>query len=379
MGEISRPVVGFPQQRSRSQQAADWFYDKTHRRPAVTGTGTTSVVDPAVDAAAVTIVCISDTHNTKMDLLPPGDILVHAGDLSQFGTFDEVQAQLSWLATLPHAHKMVIAGNHDLLLDGALVAAHPDCELERHAGRRRDDLAWGAVRYLELEALDLEVRGRSVRVFGSPWTPRYGNWALQYGPGASPSSSSMCWAHAVPPRTDVLLVHGPPRAHLDDGGKGCDQLLDELWRARPTMVVFGHIHAGRGIEWLRYDWAQSCYEAVAAGAGTWRRWLSLVGLAVSVLWLMVSGLFAGLTSKRQQARGTLLPSASAQQLAWAASLEVDETEPSWTQTVEPLATLLHIPHTQPGRDQLKTLDDDEASVAFKAKGILAVEPHIHFV
>ncbi|RBQ66053.1 hypothetical protein VDGD_21677 [Verticillium dahliae] len=94
---------------------------------------------------------------------------------------------------------------------------------------------------------------------------------------------------------------------------------------------------------------------------------------------MVSGLFAGLTSKRQQARGTLLPSASAQQLAWAASLEVYETEPSWTQTVEPLATLLHIPHTQPGRDQLKTLDDDEASVAFKAKGILAVEPHIHFV
>ncbi|EEY19833.1 conserved hypothetical protein, partial [Verticillium alfalfae VaMs.102] len=182
-------------------------------------------------------------------------------------------------------------------------------ELERHdrPAPRRSGMGRRAV--LEHEALDLEVRGRPVRVFGSPGRRAAAAGPFSTTPMRRHGRRRRCaGAHAVPPRTDVLLVHGPPRAHLDDGGKGCDQLLAELWRARPAVVVFGHIHAGRGIEWLRYDRVQSCYEAVAAG--TWRRWLSLVGLAVSVLWLMVSGLFVGLTSKRQQASGTLLVNAA---------------------------------------------------------------------
>ncbi|RBQ88567.1 hypothetical protein VDGD_05157 [Verticillium dahliae] len=219
--EISRPFVELPQQYSRIQQVADWLYDTTRRRQPIRGLGT-EVIHPTVDSAAVTVVYISDTHNTKLDLLPPGDILVHASDLSQFGTFDELQAQLSWLAALSYKYKIIIASNHDLLLDGVFVAARPNRELERHVGKRRGDLIWEDVRYLEHEALELEVKGRSVRVFGSPWTPRCGSWAFQYGPDAT---SPMRWLRSVPPRTDILLGHGPPRTHLDDGGKGCDQLL----------------------------------------------------------------------------------------------------------------------------------------------------------
>lgn len=68
-----------------------------------------------------------------------------------------------------------------------------------------------------------------------------------------------------------------------------------------------------------------------------------------------------------------------EQLQWAATPEVLETEPSWTAAVPPLERLLHIPHSQPFSDQLTSLDDSEASPAFKKKNILIMKPHIHFV
>jgi hypothetical protein len=67
-------------------------------------------------APPIRVVCLSDTHN-ETPHVPDGDILIHAGDLTQNGTFTELQAQLSWLAKLPHQYKIVIAGNYDLLLD----------------------------------------------------------------------------------------------------------------------------------------------------------------------------------------------------------------------------------------------------------------------
>lgn len=63
-------------------------------------------------------ICVSDTHNAT-PALPPGDILIHAGDLTVHGTFDEVQAQLHWLPSQPHIHKITIARNHDIPLDEA--------------------------------------------------------------------------------------------------------------------------------------------------------------------------------------------------------------------------------------------------------------------
>ena len=208
-----------------------------------------------------------------------GDILVHAGDLSQFGTFAEIQAQLSWLASQPHPHKIAIAGNHDLLLDATSVAAHPDRELDR-PGKARSDLEWGDVRYLEHEAIDIMVGDRSVRIFGSPWTPRCGSWAFQYEGANAP------WEGSVPEGTDVVTVQSPPKGHLDDGGKGCEVLLKELWRAKPRVVVYGHIHTGRGEKWLRFDAVDRWYEDVILGKKF--RWVSIGYLSFWVFWMVVS-------------------------------------------------------------------------------------------
>lgn len=73
----------------------------------------------------ITIVCVSDTHGTQPPL-PPGDVLLHAGDLSVWGSLAEIQEQLNWLDAQPHAQKVLIAGNHDLLFDTDFQRAHPE-------------------------------------------------------------------------------------------------------------------------------------------------------------------------------------------------------------------------------------------------------------
>merc|ERR1712113_1055159 len=66
----------------------------------------------------VRCVCISDTHGRHaMIQVPPGDILIHAGDFTMCGADFEVDEFCEWFGALPHPHKILIAGNHDLTCD----------------------------------------------------------------------------------------------------------------------------------------------------------------------------------------------------------------------------------------------------------------------
>lgn len=238
---------------------------------------------PAGAAASpkVKVVCISDTHCLNPEV-PPGDLLLHAGDMTNNGTFDEIQALLDWLNTLPHRHKVVIAGNHDDLLDAAFVDARPSSKLGPHdetPGRTSADLDWGDVLYLENTAATLTFdpsaggRKRTLKVFGSPLTPLIPGdptYAFQYDPaGEDP------WAGLLPADADIVLTHGPPRAHLDLN-RGCAHLLREVWRARPPLMVWGHWHAAHGEETVAYDAVGYWHMRVMSGGG----WGSLFMLAV---------------------------------------------------------------------------------------------------
>ncbi|KAK4152494.1 Metallo-dependent phosphatase-like protein [Chaetomidium leptoderma] len=208
---------------------------------------------PLVDP--VSVVCVSDTHNNQ-PALPDGDVLIHAGDLTQSGSLAELQAAVSWLRAQPHAIKIVVAGNHDLLLDAGW---DPASSSERKA------IDWGDIVYLENAGTTVTCgNGRQLHVYGSPRSARVGNWAFQYPRGED------VWAGTVPQHIDVLVTHGPPRAHLDLLRLGCEHLLRELWRVRPKLHVFGHIHEGAGTEWLQFDELQDAYErTVVAGGGLW--------------------------------------------------------------------------------------------------------------
>lgn len=172
------------------------------------------------------IVCISDTHNKEVPI-PYGDILVHAGDFSMMGRLPEVSAFLRWFESLPHPHKVFIAGNHDWLFE------------------RQPDIAKGmptTAVYLQ----DSEVTVGGVRIWGSPWQPWFHSWAfnLERGP------KILAKWHAIPEGVDVLVTHGPPANILDrvPGGEqvGCEDLAEELSRIRPKLHVFGHIHDSYG-------------------------------------------------------------------------------------------------------------------------------------
>ena len=259
MPKISAPIsTSFPWEtkltpyqrfkRNPALSLAQYLY--SHRPPL-------SPAPPPKGQPPIKIVCISDTHNTT-PAVPDGDILLHAGDLTNNGTFTELQAQLDWLNSLPHAHKIVIAGNHDRLLDAAFVEKHAS-RFPPEPGTAFVDLRWGGITYLSDSSATVSVRGRDIAVFGSPWTPECGSFAFQHLPIRD------VWKGKVPAGTDVLLTHGPPLGHLDQAGKGTEWLTRELWRTRPRLVVFGHIHEGRGMEEVGWGYEERVYDGVGWG------------------------------------------------------------------------------------------------------------------
>jgi predicted MPP superfamily phosphohydrolase len=52
-------------------------------------------------------VCISDTHSRRFPV-PPGDVLLHAGDLCARGTVTDLKVTMEWLQTLEHGVKVYV-------------------------------------------------------------------------------------------------------------------------------------------------------------------------------------------------------------------------------------------------------------------------------
>lgn len=242
---------------------------------------------PLPPNSPITVVCISDTHCTQPPV-PAGDLLLHAGDLSVWGTYGEIQAQLKWLSQQPHRYKVVIAGNHDLLLDPEFQRQYPEkwkqamkatlCSGDgKDEARTAEDLEWGDLIYLHNSKATLNFDGnRQITIYGSPLTPQYGLSAFQHAP------TTDVWSGIVPQNTDILLTHGPPRGHLDGVKKsGCADMAQEVASKRPRLVVFGHIHVGCGVEERVYDTVGQAHEDILTQGGDYG---SAARMAVGVVW-----------------------------------------------------------------------------------------------
>ena len=114
------------------------------------------------------IVALADTHMYHADLgaLPRGDLLIHAGDLLQYGNLEELAEGAAWLKTQPHPHKIFVAGNHDRCFEEQARAARA--------------LLAPEVIYLEDSGITLH----GVSVWGSPWQPAFNDWAFNLPRGA---------------------------------------------------------------------------------------------------------------------------------------------------------------------------------------------------
>ncbi len=175
------------------------------------------------------IVAVADTHTfeSKLASVPDGDVFIHAGDLCRRGTLDELAGVAAWIRSLPHQHKIVVAGNHDWCFvrdrDPAVAMLGPEVTYLQDSGCNIDTLAF----------------------WGSPWQPEFHDWAFNLPRGARLAEK---W-QLIPPDVDILITHGPP-AGFGDGcwgtRTGCQDLLEAVYRVSPSIHLYGHIHEDGG-------------------------------------------------------------------------------------------------------------------------------------
>ena len=180
------------------------------------------------------ICCISDTHSQLNKIIvPSGDLLIHAGDLTFNGTTKETIKELDTLQkhSKNFQHIVLISGNHDWLGEKQPLLMKKLCE-DR-----------GLI-YLDHSSVKL----LGFNIFGSPYTPEFYNWAFNVQRGEDIRKK---WDQ-IPRDTDILVTHGPPHRILDwvdrDGSLhvGCEELREVVEVIRPKLHIFGHIHCAYG-------------------------------------------------------------------------------------------------------------------------------------
>lgn len=199
------------------------------------------VLDEEIPENMIRIVCMSDTHSHRkfQFKIPNGDIFIHAGDFTKTGTLKEVIDFNNWIGTLPHKHKLVIAGNHELSFDSDFSDCLRSIESIENVKQRLTNCT-----YLEDKSITLY----GIEFYGTPWQPEFRKWAFNLPRGQQCLDK---W-NIIPSTVDVLISHGPPIGHGDlciHGIRtGCVELLTTIQnRVKPKYHIFGHIHEGYGV------------------------------------------------------------------------------------------------------------------------------------
>lgn len=180
------------------------------------------------------IAFISDTHGQ----LPPArefegaDLILHAGDIGPDYNVPKWQAQtyLPWLHTLRQTMNIpfrATLGNHDR---GEYWPMDPELGV----------------------LVDDYVFERGLKIWFSPWSPKFGDWAwMRQEPELTEFYSQ------IPVNVDIVVSHTPMFGALDKnadgtlcGSKALRVRMREIARTRDIsqrpMLVCGHIHEAKG-------------------------------------------------------------------------------------------------------------------------------------
>jgi len=182
---------------------------------------------------------LSDTHGRHLEItelygeLPYVDIIVHSGDCTRYGEFEETDLFMNWFSKQNAKHKVLVAGNHDFVLQ----------QMDRRNWLLANNYG---VTYLEDSFINIDGLG----IYGSPWSPVFGMWAFMKHRNAELDE---VW-QKVPTdgSVDLLVTHSPRYGRFDVSVRGnynvgCEMLANRINDIHPKVHVFGHIHECGGM------------------------------------------------------------------------------------------------------------------------------------
>jgi Icc-related predicted phosphoesterase len=172
------------------------------------------------------IMFLSDTHGRHREItelygeLPYVDIMIHSGDCTRYGEFEETDLFMNWFTTQNAKHKVLIAGNHDFVFQNKertkqLLELNP------------------SITYLQDEFVNIDGIG----IYGSPWSPVFGMWAFMKHRNAELDE---VWQKVPTDGSVDISVRG-------NYNVGCEMLANRINDIHPKVHVFGHIHECGGM------------------------------------------------------------------------------------------------------------------------------------
>eukprot|EP00438_Fugacium_kawagutii_P023088 Skav220071 [mRNA] locus=scaffold262:122964:134903:+ [translate_table: standard] len=191
----------------------------------------------------VTILHMSDTHSLHRSTgnLPDADIFIHSGDVAKVGNDGELGDFDQWLGTIKHKyqHMFIIAGNHDFWDTNSRLNRGWMAESEAQS----PDYFQSKITNAKVLNHELaEVLG--LKIWGAGWHARRGD-----------SRSGNAYDD-IPEGIDILVTHDAPFGIFDMTGGGhwgsSHELLGAIYRTKPKVHLFGHIHEQRG-HWDRIN------------------------------------------------------------------------------------------------------------------------------
>jgi len=182
--------------------------------------------------------CISDLHG-HYPKLEGGDLLIVAGDLTARDEPGEyVTKFLPWIAKTKYRKRIVIAGNHDNLLEKGEIPTKVLADFE----------------YL----CDSGTEFEGLKIWGSPWSKTFAGMNPHCKAFTKDTEEELAekWA-LIPDNIDLLITHSPSYGVLDvvrrevfcgerDEHTGSDSLVKHAAKPNVRLHVFGHIHQQYG-------------------------------------------------------------------------------------------------------------------------------------
>lgn len=192
--------------------------------------------------------CISDLHG-YYPRLEGGDVLVLGGDYTARDKMIQWGEFFHWLKNQPYRKKILIAGNHDNILE----KMYPKTEQQaRELAEIREFLKIMGEETEDFEYLcDSGTEFEGVKFWGSPWSLHFfGINPLCTAFTGSENKLAEKFAK-IPENIEILITHIPPYGILDLVGSnyhaGSKNLLKEVCiRSTIKFHVFGHIHEDYG-------------------------------------------------------------------------------------------------------------------------------------